>query len=480
MSLCLVHFNKDHIAISGDSRGSIQQNGKYFALNDNMQKIRKIGNKVIFFSGSGWVGENICLNFKNSENQSIEHLQYLSKVLVEMYQQNYKGVLKDDYRFVEMTVATIENGSAILYSISSKENFVIQRFEGGEEVQVASVGAHTEKALNAFNYYLDDPQLSGYEAFLKSYETVANEEVGGTMTVYVLNKNGIDHIEYKIKDSREIQRIDTLNNATDGIKIQSRKTVNDPWESKIFIDTNGKVNADELITNRIKINDGSGITLIDADTKTIDFTNFNTIVGKLKADNIEVDTLDANQILLNGVSINGTDGSSLNIDENGNIEIAGNITMLGGSISWSDISDKPIIPSTAYDVGALPSSTRATDIGGVANTPTAVFNTLTDNGNRKGLFYDSSKNELYVNADYIRGGRLSGVTIDVDTDAKIGHMLYLDASSYNSGIQWDGSISNMCNITYDPVVKALNIDNHTGGIYANGVRIDQPVVAVFG
>lgn len=57
-----------------------------------------------------------------------------------------------------------------------------------------------------------------------------------------------------------------------------------------------------------------------------------------------------------------------------------------------------------------------------------VFNALTGGGKFQGIFTDSS-GKLYMNAQYIRAGTLSGVTINVDTNANIGNNLYLGTIS---------------------------------------------------
>ncbi|MEC1697766.1 hypothetical protein [Schinkia azotoformans] len=146
----------------------------------------------------------------------------------------------------------------------------------------------------------------------------------------------------------------------------------------------------------------------------------------IKGTNIDVKTLSANEILLNGVSLNGTNGSKLNIDENGNVEIAGNINMLGGSISWSNISDKPIIPSTASDVGALPAGTTASDIGALpTNSPKLTH--ITSNGVYTGELVG---NEIRSEDTY---GQINGVRITGGTwgDLELWDSGTLKAKLYN-------------------------------------------------
>ena len=105
-------------------------------------------------------------------------------------------------------------------------------------------------------------------------------------------------------------------------------------------------------------------------------------------------------------------------------------------ISWSQVSDKPYIPQTASDIGALPNnSPRLThiDANGIY-TGTISANQITTGT------LDASKISVInlsassitsgtINANHIRGGTLSGVTINIDTDAKVGNNLYLGSYS---------------------------------------------------
>jgi len=84
--------------------------------------------------------------------------------------------------------------------------------------------------------------------------------------------------------------------------------------------------------------------------------------------------------------------------------IVGNEILMGenASISWTtQITNKPTIPTTASQVGA------------VANTQNAVFNTLTNNGALPGLFM--SNGQLYMNASYIDAGVINASLITTGT-----------------------------------------------------------------
>lgn len=121
--------------------------------------------------------------------------------------------------------------------------------------------------------------------------------------------------------------------------------------------------------------------------------------------NDKITSVEANKITVNSARIRAAQIEDL--------VVGSNVTMgPNASISWSNVSSKPFIPQTAGDVGA------------VANNQQAVFNTLTNNGNLRGLFMNSGN--LYINADYINGGTITGVNINVNSNLRMGKKsLYL-------------------------------------------------------
>jgi len=257
-----------------------------------------------------------------------------------------------------------------------------------------------------------------------------------------------------------------------GLKIeQNTGTSSNPtWVKSFYVDANGNLVANNLTTNNLIIKDGTGtVTLIDASTKTIDFSKFTVINGKDSALKGVV-VKDANGVTTFSVDVNG------NVTIAGNASISGNINMTSGSITWGNVA----APSYSQITGTKP--------------PTDANNTYSE------LLYNSGirgfvnvNGTLYLSADYIRagtisanyinGGVLSGVTVNVATNVNVGNMIYLNPSTFSSGIQWGSN--NLANITIDQISKAMFIQNNQGGgVYAVGsggtFRLDQQPVAVFG
>jgi len=116
--------------------------------------------------------------------------------------------------------------------------------------------------------------------------------------------------------TRTDDKVRTLLNATEGIKVQRRDLASDPWSDVFYVDTNGTLTAEELLAKNIKIvtNDTEPITIIDAAAKVIDFSAFNTILG-----NLSFDVMKGGSLTLGGVG-NGNGLLQL-LNENGELAV---------------------------------------------------------------------------------------------------------------------------------------------------------------
>ncbi|PAD70740.1 hypothetical protein CHH83_02735 [Bacillus sp. 7586-K] len=83
--------------------------------------------------------------------------------------------------------------------------------------------------------------------------------------------------------NRSDKKIRAILNATDGLKIQ-KSSDGSTWTNVLFADTNGVLNSQGL---KISSADGASV-LIDASNKSIDFSKFTTLLGKVKADNVQI------------------------------------------------------------------------------------------------------------------------------------------------------------------------------------------------
>jgi len=147
----------------------------------------------------------------------------------------------------------------------------------------------------------------------------------------------------KLQITRSDNKVRNIFSVTDGIKIQAGDGSGTVWTDKFYADSNGVLNAEELVTNKLKIKNGAD-TLIDADTLTIDFSKFTTKLGQITTANIE------------------------------NLIVGTNVTMgANATISWSNVTNQPSIP-------VLPSYINSTYIGATTiYSPSIVGGSITSN-----------------------------------------------------------------------------------------------------
>lgn len=203
------------------------------------------------------------------------------------------------------------------------------------------------------------------------------------------NYNGVKiDILNGIVATRGDNRIRTMMNATDGFKIQ-RSPNGKLWQDVISADVNGIVTARGLVIDNTSTIDGIAVPTLVANankgvTALVSVDKWKT-VGKttINGGHIETGTILANMIA----------ADQLVVGEN--VKMGNTAT-----ISWSKVSGAPTIPTTASQVGALPSGTKATDIGGLASDST-MLTYITSTGVYTGT----------VSADKIVGNEISGKTI---------------------------------------------------------------------
>ena len=193
---------------------------------------------------------------------------------------------------------------------------------------------------------------------------------------------------------------------SNGFRIQTNDGTG--YKDKLWATSTGLV-ADDLTTNRLIVNDGTGNVLINALTKQINFNNFEVITGKIYAnDNVQMRGLEI---------VNDSNVKTLEIDLSGNVKISGNITMTNGSISWGNVA------TPDYEA-----------IGGVKPPSTAnnTLNELMNNQNIKGFY--NVNGELYLYASYITGGILNADLIQTGSiDANIVRVKNLNADEITTG-----------------------------------------------
>lgn len=213
---------------------------------------------------------------------------------------------------------------------------------------------------------------------------------------------------------------------------------------------------------------------------------------------------------LEGISLN-IGGGNFTVDTGGNVSMAGNINLSGGTITWGQNGPVRYQFSTNGTSGWHETMTAndkyrrdSLDGGTTWGEPYQFKGTDGSDGSDANVTFNNIKSALqraastqtsFITADemgspniyggkiyggVIYGGRIeSDSTINVSTDAKIGNKLIINANNFRGGIEFqynDGT--KIAEVFVDPATKALFIEAD-GGVYING-RDSTKTTAVFG
>jgi|GEM_PF-3500375 len=320
MSLCLALQSDKVIYIGADSRACIEENGVHYIAGD-MQKIHRVGKRIIFGSGNATVIQSAIDNYRNSKDKSIDCLKQIAIAAVEKFILDYPKHEKEEH-MLDLILANFENDISVVYNITSYDGYKIKKIIGEPCGAIMAAGTHVDEAVKLADktqnlYHMED-------VFQMVYSSVADEQVGNTLTMYKITQNNIDLLgKFKIKDPerkmRHVNWIDDLKlNATDGLKIQrnSGSSASPIWENSFYADADGNLSIIGKFTT------GSGNAIFKANE--------------------------------NGIALgSGTWADApFRVDLSGNLtatsaNISGNINMTSGTISWANINSDPVATGAA-------------------------------------------------------------------------------------------------------------------------------------
>ncbi|TEB11760.1 hypothetical protein Psfp_03889 [Pelotomaculum sp. FP] len=417
MSLCLALQSKNEIYMAGDSRVSVDIEGKKYRWNDNYSKIEQVGNYVIFKGSKADVMNKIVERFRRSE---INDLAYFKQCCIDEYNDyrnregaKFKPYAETNKMIVASLIGTIENNIPLVYFISDAVDFNIMKIELpiDKDLQDILLGVSADEAQKIYEdckFNFDDSD-NVFENYKKIYEGVTGDEIGGTLTVFRINNYGITNRQCGLMNSKYINELADyfLNNR----------------------ECSGFANCTSLKINSVDILDS---------------------MYQIKGDYLSDNSVGISKLKVNELYV-GTGGIRLDPS---------------ATISWNQVTSQPFIPSTAADVGALSTSWA----NGLSSLPSFITSTK--------ITSTTVESPSIVGGTILGGNIISNSTINVTTDLRVGSKIYMNPGSFTSDLVF---VDPDVKIYADPVAKSLLLTtNGHGGIYANGQRIDVAPVAVFG
>lgn len=333
MSYGQIYFDKDHLVMGSDSAISTNFQGKSYRIHNEGQKIYVVDDMLIFCSGDADLSKFIMDDFMRLKVKNIENLRDTIKY---WFNQNYKhrplAKEKIDNGYIAniTLAATYEDESIVLYEMKQENNFEINRIALHNKVGYYSCGVNYKQGNKLFASNLD--KLNCIEkAFRITYAQMACEEIGGTLQVYTLSKNGIREVmNERIKENayRQFPFERTPFENTDSIKklltndahIEgSDLTLRDGggvmkmfpriglWAgAENFDDAPFSVNMEGRATMRDLVIKGSdGKVMLETRGNKIWFDNMDLEgIGRLLAEMLQVNTILADKAYVNDLTVN--------------------------------------------------------------------------------------------------------------------------------------------------------------------------------
>lgn len=311
----------------------------------------------------------------------------------------------DPNRFLRMNNATIgmtRDGGNTFKTAISADGVISERLIGkiliGEHLEMENTSG--KFSFNQFGVTIDGASFTITGGLPK-------EQIDTSFTegFFELNKeysNGIkmDSVSGMVV-TRSDDKVRAYFNATDGFKFSTKTGT--LWKDTFYYD---------VVNNRLVLNGEGNFTELKVNGSSV------LTADKYKINGDSIDKIKTDQIVVGTAKIGTAMIESLEVGKN--VIMGANAT-----ISYGQIYNKPYIPQSASDIGALPT-----------NTPYLTY--ITSSGIYTGTLSANQINAGYISANRINGGTISGVTINVTTDLYVGSIVNLGGGG-TRGIRFNGS-----------------------------------------
>jgi hypothetical protein len=203
MSLCVIIQDKERIIIGADSRESIKIDNELYATGRNEKKTRIIGNQVIFSTGNAYVASNILNEYESSKDYTIANLEKIKNRHVDQFVKvhgvKYFSAGHELKHVIGLIVCYRYEDKNMIYALSSGDSEITEIID--ESVRIAD-GSRSDEALKLLRKYENIELLQAYQ---KIYNDLADEGIGGELTVYLIDRLGIRAATFPIIDNRSVR-----------------------------------------------------------------------------------------------------------------------------------------------------------------------------------------------------------------------------------------------------------------------------------
>jgi cytoskeletal protein CcmA (bactofilin family) len=511
MSLYTFYITKDRAYIGADSRQGAFYNGEYFMMNDDTEKLFIHNNLAYTFGGHAWIAtyidslisqvpedfewvkspQTIFTMFKYAcDNREFVIRKFMPKADEESIQLALQSDIKTAGEIC-MAQYNMDKGEYEFYTISSRDNFQVHKvtFEDLPYDQFLVFGGfNNDISQKSWDKHYSNYKNNMSELFKKVYEDAADVYVGGTLHYVELFKGNIVNDEkIPIKDKAEIRTINMnqlLGHNLVGKNLYIVGTKSDGTTGTCRIDGDG-VLIDNGSLTILPMNgnyaDSNGITLSPDPHEGFKCTGYDSQSRKC----FEIKMNGQDGLLMYTLNANGKEKEKMfHANINGQL-------MTNGDIYCKRLFLQGMNGDIATAMDALKLNDKGnTSIGGdfinakgiqVKKGSKTTFEVSEDGDvtGRDCVFRDGT-----FTGTFQAGSITSDTTIDVNTDASIGNVLYLNVSKYvtsnkEPGIIWRNDkgeeIGSMCMSTTGNLLIAPYLGDivMAGDVYVGSYHLNE-------
>lgn len=248
MSLCIFMQQYGQIILGADTAIThTTTEGEKCRDSIGMEKIFQVGKYLLFACGSVTVVNDVVDQFRSEKNPTVSSLQRIIR-------KRCRGDSTISVVLFEMD----NNGRTISYSLNSETDFKLERRNGVSNfTHLVSGGLQSDRALElaiASNKVgIHDPKI----LIKRVFESIAGTDVGGELTLYLMDVNGIELLsKNKIKEMVKYPIVDlsSCHGSLTGGTITGALLRTSIGGARVELDENGWRTFDNNDTQRISIN----------------------------------------------------------------------------------------------------------------------------------------------------------------------------------------------------------------------------------
>ncbi|MBW7453314.1 hypothetical protein ACFOLF_06230 [Paenibacillus sepulcri] len=280
MSNATIIQTRDNVFIGSDSATSIEVNGDLFRQDTEAIKLYQVDDKIIFASGELHFCYSVMEKFQQSKTRGIEQLR-------QIIYQHYAG------QVIEIVICEHDGDQTVIHQLSSYNNFIPVIHsnipEGGIHVLSAGIKTRESHEVACMNIF---GGRTVKETYKRVFDSIAFEGIGGMLSVFRINKEGISrYLTHQIKEPHDLRML-SISVLAD--YYQKHCIVAERLYGKIFMGTNLALEDEDGVLkfqgSKGEIFDRNGklvmkLGLVDEEPDTFGLWSFNDIT-RVKMDDI--------------------------------------------------------------------------------------------------------------------------------------------------------------------------------------------------